>query len=77
MYARDTLCVAIARLGRDDQQIVCATLAELADEGSGIDMGPPLHSLVIVGQTHPVEDEILDAMFRWRPGQPHAADAKS
>ena len=32
-------------------------LAELA----GVDFGPPLHSLLIVGRTHEVEDEALAA----------------
>jgi diphthine synthase len=73
VYTPETLCVAIARLGREDQKIVCATLAELASGCEGLDMGPPLHSLVIVGDTHPVEDEILEAMFRWRPAAAQAS----
>ena len=66
-YSGDTLCVAVARLGRDDQRIVAATLAQMASGCDGLDMGPPLHSLVLVGDTHPVELEVLDAMYRWRP----------
>ena len=67
VYSRDTLCVAIARLGRADQRIVCATLAEMAAGCGGLDLGPPLHSLVLVGDTHPLEQEILDEMYRWKP----------
>jgi diphthamide biosynthesis methyltransferase len=73
VYSPETLCVAIARLGRDDQRIVCATLAQMAAGCEGLDLGPPLHSLVLVGDTHPVEDELLDAMFRWRPAGDAAA----
>jgi diphthine synthase len=73
VYSPDTLCVAVARLGREDQKIVCATLAELADGCNGLDMGPPLHSLVLVGETHPVEAEILEEMFRWKPQADGAA----
>jgi hypothetical protein len=35
-------------------QIVCGTLGELLD----VDFGAPLHCLVIVGETHPVEKEV-------------------
>ena len=51
----DTRCVGLARIGSDTQKIVMATLTEM----SNIDLGSPLHSLVIVGTTHPMEDEIL------------------
>jgi diphthine synthase len=33
---------------------VCGTLGELLD----VDFGAPLHCLVIVGETHPVEKEV-------------------
>jgi len=42
----DTLAVAVARLGSETQKIVSGTLAELAK----VDMGEPLHSLVVVGK---------------------------
>ena len=48
----DTKCVGLARIG---SEIVTTTLTEM----SHTDLGPPLHSLVIVGNTHPLEDEIL------------------
>lgn len=56
-YGADTLCVGVARLGSDSQKIVAATMAELRD----VDFGPPLHSLIIAGDTHVIEDEILAA----------------
>jgi diphthine synthase len=83
-YCAGTLCVAVARIGQDDQRIVCATLAEMAawhappagedgDEyGEGrpvIAMGAPLHSLVLVGETHPLEMEVLEQMYRYKPSK--------
>jgi len=87
VFGPHTLCVAVARLGQDDQRIVCATLAQMAatvsaeptarDDGEGeevetegadiIDMGPPLHSLVLVGDTHPLEMEVLRELHMWQP----------
>ncbi|CAL9079435.1 unnamed protein product [Musa textilis] len=55
-YNAETKCVGIARLGNDDQMIVAGSMQELLD----IDFGPPLHCLVIVGETHPVEEEMLE-----------------
>ena len=72
VYGPETLCVAVCRLGRTDQRIVAATLAEMAAGCDGLDLGPPLHTLVLVGDTHPLEDELIDQMFRWRPAT-HAA----
>ncbi len=40
-------------------QVVAAPLAELAK----VDFGPPLHSLILAGETHVVEEELL-AHFR-------------
>jgi diphthine methyl ester synthase len=87
VFGPHTLCVAVARLGQDDQRIVCATLVQMAatasaepaarDDGEGeevetegadiIDMGPPLHSLVLVGDTHPLEMEVLRELHMWQP----------
>lgn len=55
-YSEDTYCVGFARLGSEDQKIVAGTMRQL----QMIDFGTPLHCLVIVGKTHPVEDEMLD-----------------
>lgn len=54
-YDEDTECVGFARLGSEDQMIVAGTMRQL----QMIDFGPPLHCLVIVGKTHPVEEEML------------------
>lgn len=50
-----TLCVGLARMGQPTQKIVAGTLQELAQ----VDMGEPLHSLIICGDLHDLELEIL------------------
>lgn len=55
-YSRDTMCIGVARLGADDQEIIAAPMADLLE----VDFGPPLHSLIIAGQLHNIEEEILD-----------------
>lgn len=56
-FGPDTLCIGVARLGADSQSIVAGTMEELKAH----DFGPPLHSLVIAGDTHVIEEEILSA----------------
>ena len=51
----DTVCVGVARLGADDQMIRAATLQQLVS----CDLGGPLHSLVVTGQLHPLEVDML------------------
>lgn len=55
-YRAETICVGIARLGSEDQKVVTGSMRELQD----VDFGAPLHCLVIVGETHPVEEEMLN-----------------
>lgn len=50
-----TLCVGLARLGQPTQQIVAGTLQEL----QAIDFGEPLHSLIVCGELHELELEVL------------------
>uniref|UniRef100_A0A0N5B630 diphthine methyl ester synthase n=1 Tax=Strongyloides papillosus TaxID=174720 RepID=A0A0N5B630_STREA len=58
----ETMVVAIARLGWDDQKIVYCQINELVD----IDMGPPLHSVIIPSPScHPMEIEMLN-LFRYK-----------
>lgn len=58
-YGADTLAVGVARLGSDRQVIVAGPLGALAD----VDFGPPLHSLVLAGDTHPIEQEYLEQFW--------------
>lgn len=54
-YNKKSKCVGIARLGQDDQLVVAGTMGELLE----FDFGPPLHCLIIVGETHDLEEEML------------------
>jgi diphthine synthase len=52
----DILVVGVARVGSDTQQIAACSLHKM----SSLDLGPPLHSLVIPGHLHPLESEYLE-----------------
>ncbi|KAI8549513.1 hypothetical protein RHMOL_Rhmol06G0030500 [Rhododendron molle] len=54
-YNEETLCAGFARLGSEDQMVVAGSMKQLL----AVDFGAPLHCLVIVGETHPVEEEML------------------
>ncbi|KAJ3207607.1 diphthine synthase [Entophlyctis luteolus] len=54
-YTKDTIAVGLSRVGADDQIIIAGTLEELLD----CDFGQPLHSLIIAGEMHFLEAEIL------------------
>jgi len=51
----DTICVALARVGWDDQRIIAGKMATVRDA----DLGAPLHSLVIPGDLHFLEVDML------------------
>lgn len=55
LLTEETLCVALARVGSEKQLIRKSSLKNLLE----IDMGPPLHSLIIVGRLHHIESEML------------------
>lgn len=56
VYHADSLAVGAARVGAPDQKIVVGTLEEL----SSVDMGAPLHSLVLLGRrTHDLERDYI------------------
>jgi len=55
--SRDALAVGVSRVGSEDMQIVAGTLGQLCD----VDLGRPLHSLVLVGRRgHELEREFLE-----------------
>lgn len=56
---QESLCVGAARIGWPDQTIVAGTLAEMIN----VDLGSPLHSLVIVGNLHPLEEQFLKQFY--------------
>ena len=51
----DSLCVGLARVGQHDQRIAAGTIKDVM----AVDFGAPLHSLVILGETDPIEKEML------------------
>lgn len=55
-YNPETICVGMARIGSQDQKIVAGSMKAV----SAVDFGTPLHSLVIAGNLHVMEEEILD-----------------
>ena len=56
VYGPDNLAVAVARVGALDQKIVCGSLQQLTT----VDMGPPLHSLILVGsKVHELERDFI------------------
>lgn len=57
----DALCVGVSRIGHDDQRIIYGTLAEMKD----LDFGPPLHSFVLCGKMHFLEEEYM-AYYRYK-----------
>lgn len=61
VYGRDTVVVGMARVGGDTQKIVSGTMAELRH----VDFGGPLHTLVIPGEMHFMEKEMVD-FYSWR-----------
>ncbi|EDO45089.1 predicted protein [Nematostella vectensis] len=54
-YTEDTVAVGLARIGSDTQQIICGPMKSLVD----YDLGGPLHSLVIPGEMHFLEKDML------------------
>ncbi|MBN2051918.1 diphthine synthase [Candidatus Woesearchaeota archaeon] len=59
IFTKKTMCIGVARLGSDKPRIVYAAAEELLKT----DFGEPLHSLIIPGELHFVEE---DALKIWR-----------
>lgn len=57
--------MGLARIGTDTQLIVSGTLSAFATE---IEMGEPLHSLVLCGEMHDIEESMYKH-FLWNKGQ--------
>jgi len=51
--------VGAARIGWPDQKIIASTLGEMINA----DLGLPLHSLIIVGSLHPIEEQFLKQFY--------------
>ncbi len=55
IISEDTLAIGIVRLGCSDQLIIAGTIKKLLT----IDFGKPLHSLIIPGKLHHVEEDAI------------------
>ncbi|GFX49391.1 diphthine methyl ester synthase [Trichonephila clavipes] len=55
-YTEDTICVGLRKIGSDDQKIIAAPLRRMAT----VDLGSPLHSLIICSDLHPIEKDMLE-----------------
>lgn len=58
----DAIAVAMLRIGSSTQKIIAGTIRELLDAEEGI-FGEPLHSLIIPGNMHELELEMLRQFF--------------
>uniref|UniRef100_A0A914WU82 diphthine methyl ester synthase n=1 Tax=Plectus sambesii TaxID=2011161 RepID=A0A914WU82_9BILA len=54
-FDAETQCVGLARVGWDNQKIVACSLREMTN----VEMGDPLHTLIICGTLHPIEKDML------------------
>ncbi|KAK6939350.1 Tetrapyrrole methylase [Dillenia turbinata] len=71
-YNEGTTCVGLARLGSEDQMIVAGSMGQLHT----VDFGAPLHCLVIAGNTHPLEEEMLE-FYALKGENPDGKDNKT
>ena len=56
VYQGDSLAIGAARVGSSQETMACGTLRELCR----VDLGPPLHSLVLLGKrTHELERDFI------------------
>ena len=55
VLTEDSICVALARVGWEDQKLVSGKLSTVRDA----DLGPPIHSLIIPGDMHFLELDML------------------
>ncbi|XP_029473923.1 diphthine methyl ester synthase isoform X3 [Rhinatrema bivittatum] len=51
----NTICVGLARVGATNQKIAAGPLEQMIN----VDMGDPLHSMIITGSLHPLEIDML------------------
>jgi len=59
IFTNKTLCIGVARLGSEKPKIVYASAEELLK----VDFGEPLHSLIVPGELHFIEEE---AIKQWK-----------
>lgn len=55
-FNEDTPCIGLARVGTNSQKISSGPLKAFFD----FDMGEPMHSFIICGEMHEIEQEMFD-----------------
>lgn len=55
VYGEDTFCVGLARVGGSDQVVASGSMRRLSE----YEFGGPLHSLVIPGEMHFLEEQFV------------------
>jgi diphthine synthase len=55
VFSNDTVCIGVARVGAADQKIQSGCASEVQKQ----DFGTPMHSLVVPGKMHYLEEEFL------------------
>ena len=63
-FSPDTLVVGVSRLGHSSQDIVYCSLRAMAAGPPLVDLGEPLHSLIIPGTVTEMEEQALRALAR-------------
>ena len=56
-YNGETKCFGLARIATQTQLVISGSLKEFAEV---IEMGPPLHSLVLCGELHDIEQTMYE-----------------
>lgn len=60
IYSPDSPCIGLSRVGHADQQIIAGSMKELV----GMEFGAPLHTVVIPGDMHFIEEEMYE-FWHW------------
>ncbi len=58
VLTKETLVIGVARLGHPDMKIVAGSVEELMN----VDFGEPLHSLIVPGKLHHIEEEVIETL---------------
>ena len=56
LFDENVKCFGLARVGSTKQGIASGPLSKFLE----LDMGPPLHSFIICGELHPIEEEMYE-----------------
>jgi len=59
LITEETICVGLARVGKDDEKVMSGTIKSLRQ----FEFGPPLHSFVVPGNLHELEKQFLDSIL--------------